>query len=339
MVPGRGTFDLEVVPLNDQGFKIVYGIDVTREVSLRRQLTQLDEREGRNYRLERDLVPCDLNELVRTVASEREPYTKVARIAVGLDLSHQLPKVKADAEAISKVIRGLLTNAEQAIHLARRRVGGIQIRTWQEKDSIRLSVCDNGCGISTRDIYGLSLSSILRDGSLARPMGIGIWAEIVKAHGGEMFCWSSYDSGSTYTMELPACGTESRGRPSAAAEIQRFAGRSILVVEEDIQVTELMFDVLVRNGASVDLAETNQQAALFLKARRYDVVICERNIAGLVKPAGFQRFVFVTEDAVDIQTRRFFSQAGVEFLRRPFHMNDLMSTIDLVLTQQQSYGS
>ena len=45
--PGRGIFDLEVLPLTDQGFRIVYGVDISKEVSLRRQLTHLERRSER----------------------------------------------------------------------------------------------------------------------------------------------------------------------------------------------------------------------------------------------------------------------------------------------------
>ncbi len=83
VVPGRGTFDLEVLPLNDRGFKIVYGVDVSREVSLRRQLTQLERRSERSFKSDHQLVRCDLNELVREVAREREPFTKAAHRQAG----------------------------------------------------------------------------------------------------------------------------------------------------------------------------------------------------------------------------------------------------------------
>ena len=37
-VSGRGTFELESVPLNDKGMKIVYASEITNEVQLRQQV-------------------------------------------------------------------------------------------------------------------------------------------------------------------------------------------------------------------------------------------------------------------------------------------------------------
>ncbi len=42
-VPGRGIFDLETLPLNDQGMNIFYAAEITNEVQLRRQLVHLEK--------------------------------------------------------------------------------------------------------------------------------------------------------------------------------------------------------------------------------------------------------------------------------------------------------
>src|SRR4051812_39784927 len=63
IIPGRGTFDFDILPLNEEGHRVVYGTDVTREVCLRRQLTQMEHNE-RGARPYRDRVRCDLNEII-----------------------------------------------------------------------------------------------------------------------------------------------------------------------------------------------------------------------------------------------------------------------------------
>src|SRR5262249_8285029 len=42
-IPGRGTYELETVPLNGDGLKIVYALDITKEVQLREQLVHLEK--------------------------------------------------------------------------------------------------------------------------------------------------------------------------------------------------------------------------------------------------------------------------------------------------------
>src|SRR6185436_1625915 len=95
VIPGRGTFDFDVLPLNDEGYRVVYGTDVSKELCLRRQLTQM-ERNERGSRPYRDRVRCDLNEIVRSVVRAREPYTSATRILTSLDLDNHLPQVLGD---------------------------------------------------------------------------------------------------------------------------------------------------------------------------------------------------------------------------------------------------
>ena len=40
---GRGTYELETVPLNDRGMKIIYASEITNEVQLRRQVVHLEK--------------------------------------------------------------------------------------------------------------------------------------------------------------------------------------------------------------------------------------------------------------------------------------------------------
>src|SRR5215467_9552002 len=42
-LPGRGIYELETVPLNDQGLKIVYASEITNEVHLRKQVVHAEK--------------------------------------------------------------------------------------------------------------------------------------------------------------------------------------------------------------------------------------------------------------------------------------------------------
>jgi len=208
IVPGRGMFDIEFLPLNDQGFKIVHGVDVSKEVHLRRQLAQLESRVG-NVQTDAEQSFCHLNDVVRSVARTREPFTRVAKINVSMDLGVQLPAVRGSSRDLEKVLSGLLTNAEQAIYSAQLRCSAIRIRTWVDRGFVRLSISDNGCGVNTREAFSTDCKS-------PRLIEIGLCAEIIKNYGGELFGWSSYESGSTYTLELPMADVQFETTPVAS---------------------------------------------------------------------------------------------------------------------------
>jgi CheY-like chemotaxis protein len=346
--PGRGIFELEILPLTDHGYRIVYGLDVSKEVSLRRQLTHLERRSER--RAHRRSVACDLNELTRSAAAQREPHMRAARAALSFDLKSQLPRIAGDPDEIERVLLGLIVNAEKSIVFAQRQFGAIHIRTWTENGQVRLSISDNGCGISSGYIFSAGLENGSKDG---KPQAISLesCAEIIKDHGGELFCWSGYDVGSTYTVEMPSMSAAVEKRSlTTPTDGRRLSNRAILVIADDVHVSEMIFDVLTRHGASVDLAESYSGAEPMLKSRRYDLIICDQNIPGLsgdrfrmnvesIVPGVFHRFLFVTADSVTAHTRSFFAQSGVDFIRRPFHVNDLMATVEQLLSQKPQQDS
>lgn len=201
---GRGTFDLEILPLNDDGFRIVYGIDVSKEVCLRRQLTQI-EAFGRGRGKDKTAhVPCDLNEIVRSVARAREPLMRSERIILSLDLDAKLPLVEADPKGIGRVLTALVENAEQAIISEGRRYGSVQIRTWPQASGARLSVGDNAVGVIARRLCAPEGEQWVEGSHSIHPTSVGWCAEMIRDYGGSLFCWTSYAVGSMYTLELPA---------------------------------------------------------------------------------------------------------------------------------------
>jgi len=192
VVEGRGTFDLELLPLNDQGLQICYGVDVSNEACLRGQLTTLEQQLKSRFKPADTNQSFDVNEAVRNVIRLRQQQLNDAKIVVSMNLHSKLPPVKGDPKAIEKVLKVFLSNAEHAIRSAEQS-GSIHIRTWSENGRVRMSICDSGCGMSARHLHASSVS-----------VAIGLCAEIIKDHGGELVRWNSYSSGSIYTMELPA---------------------------------------------------------------------------------------------------------------------------------------
>src|SRR2546427_10540903 len=154
-----------------------------------------------------------------------------------------------------------------------------------------------------------------------RGLGLSICSEIVEEHGGELYAWSTYGSGSTFTLELPI-------RPEIAPEAVEPArsfegvclkGKQILVIDDEIHITELIFDVLTRQGARIDLAHSGMEALEQIKKKNYDVIICDQRMPGvsgqrlyrLVETGSADlrhRFLFVRGEVVGAPTRRLFPQ-------------------------------
>ncbi|PYR85014.1 MAG: hypothetical protein DMG18_07555 [Acidobacteria bacterium] len=183
-------------------------------------------------------------------------------------------------------------------------------------------------------------------------LGLSICSEIVEEHGGELYAWSTYGSGSTFTLELPI-------RPEIAPEAVEPArsfegvclkGKQILVIDDEIHITELIFDVLTRQGARIDLAHSGMEALEQIKKKNYDVIICDQRMPGVSGQRLYRlveswnadlrhRFLFVTGDVIGAQTGRFFAQVGVQYLRKPFRIHELLDAIEGLINRSQPLGS
>jgi CheY-like chemotaxis protein len=183
-------------------------------------------------------------------------------------------------------------------------------------------------------------------------LGLTICAEIAKDHGGDLYAWSTYGRGSTFTLELPVKSQveEEEVRPVTTLHRQSLRGKNILVIDDEVHITELIFDVLVCQGARIDLANSGADALNHIKNKEYDVIICDQRMPGisgqrlyrLVESLNLDmrnKFLFVTGDVVNTQTKRFLEQAGVQFLRKPFKIQELVEAIEGILSRNQLQNS
>jgi signal transduction histidine kinase len=328
-IPGRGTYELEYVPLNDDGMKIAYAAEITNEVELRRQLVHLEkmasigrlvsgvahelnnplagilgyaqlvsrceldpstrrmveviltqaERAGkivRNFlslaaKTEPKRVAFDLNETVRNVVQLRAYQENVQNVTINADLSDGLPYAWGDPHQLEQVVLNLIVNAEDAIADVQRRPGTIDIKTWSEGGRLQLAVTDNGSGIHARDMARIfDPFFTTKDKHRGTGLGLSICAEIVKDHGGELYAWSTYGTGSTFTLELPVHHEiePEKPQPVRSSEGRCLRGKQILVIDDEIHITELIFDVLARQGARIDLANSAVEALEQIKKKK-----------------------------------------------------------------------
>ena len=145
--------------------------------------------------------PVDLAALVLEAA---RPVVKNERIGLVKELA-PLPPVRADADALLRVLQNLVTNAVQAIDGK----GTVTLRTFEEDGKAVVSVTDTGCGMS-EEFIRKSLFAPFRS-TKKGGWGIGLYQAkgIVAAHGGAIEVASKEGSGTTMSMRLPV---ENRGR-------------------------------------------------------------------------------------------------------------------------------
>jgi DNA-binding NtrC family response regulator len=115
---------------------------------------------------------------------------------------------------------------------------------------------------------------------------------------------------------------------------------SVLVVDDDPEMRELLLDVLRNEGYEVAEAQDGTEAVLALRARSFDVIVMDKNMpgpSGLDLLPGFRR---VSPGARIIMMTAFgdvpsymeaVEKGAVEFLFKPFRMEEMKAAITKAL--------
>jgi two-component system, OmpR family, sensor kinase len=162
------------------------------------ELARLDAGQDQMKRMRFDLSETarDCVELIRPLADER-----------GVNIHCELPPLECsgDPEQIARVIANLLTNAIQY----NKENGEVRVTTERQDGGVILTVSDTGQGITAEDLPHIFERFYRTDKSRSGAsghagLGLAIAKAIVEAHGGVIEVSSQPETGSTFTVHLPA---------------------------------------------------------------------------------------------------------------------------------------
>ena len=145
----------------------------------------------------------DMKEIVEDTVTAMEQLFQEQKLQVDLDLPSQVPPVSADVDRIIQVLLNLLSNAVKFCGGAN---GRIQIALVEQGDCLRVSVRDNGPGISVKD-QALIFDKFRQAASALKPQGWGlglhICRRIVEYHRGRLWVESVPGQGAQFSFTLP----------------------------------------------------------------------------------------------------------------------------------------
>jgi two-component system NtrC family sensor kinase len=157
-----------------------------------------------------EMVPSDLNEVVRDVVELMEKRASDAGVTLRFQADLQLPNLLYDPDAMHRAILNVVTNAIDACESVAD--GTIDLRTeYSASDRwARVFVQDNGPGIPPEDIDKIFTIFESRKGNRGTGLGLPVSQKILHEHDGRITVESEPDQGSCFCLELPAVQPESQ---------------------------------------------------------------------------------------------------------------------------------
>ena len=148
---------------------------------------------------ESDIKEADLNDGIRTTITIIKGNARRDDIALEVDLQ-PLPLVPCHPAKINQVVMNLLSNAVDACD----RGGIVTVRSWPERDSVRIAVSDTGPGIDP-SIRERIFDPFFTTKPIGQGTGLGLSISygIVHEHGGAIEVSSRPGEGSTFTVRIP----------------------------------------------------------------------------------------------------------------------------------------
>lgn len=287
----------------------------------------------------------DVNQVTRETLALRAYEQRLTNITVITALTAGLPHVFADAHQVQQVLLNLIINAEQAMLGANGR-GVLVVRTWHdaERECVVLEINDDGPGIP----HGLQpkiFDPFFTTKEVGKGTGLGLTVAyaIVQEHGGRIRLESHPSAGASFYVELPVVGGKLPvGKRARRPGPPPVAGAAILVVEDEAALAAVVGECLRDAGYVVERAADGEDALAKVRARAFDLVICDLKMPRLDGRAFYRQLeeglpslarhvIFVTGDVAGTDAEAFLEESGCRWLAKPFRLADLLQTVREVL--------
>ena len=307
-------------------------------------------------KVEPELKPVDLNEEVgRTIKILERTIPKM--IAIESYLADDLWAVKADSSQLERVLVNLATNARDAMPDGGRLVIETERIILDEDyckthlefspgDYVVLRVSDTGHGME-REVLDRIFEPFFTTKDVGQGTGLGMSMiyGIVKAHGGQVNCYSEPGKGTVFNIYFPAL--KDVGLPAPKSEpvsLEDVGGdlEMVLVVDDEEPILEVAKEILEGRGYRAVTAASGEEALELFKSRnpRIDLVILDlgmpgmggrRCLAGLMEIDPRVPVIVASGYSEKIHAREVLEAGARGFVRKPYRMDDMLKKIREVL--------
>ncbi|MFS0918930.1 ATP-binding protein [Brevibacillus sp. 179-C 1.1 NHS] len=269
-----------------------------------------------------------------------------------LDLQTEQTVVYGDRAKLRQVFVNLISNAVKYSPQG----GPIRVICRQEENRLLVAVQDEGLGIPSEALPYLFTKFYRVDNSDRREiggtgLGLAIVREIVHMHHGEIAVTSESGKGSTFTVALPlaehSLSLPYQGSTEEAIAPAGLSKGNVVIIEDDLNLTELLREELTSSGFRVYSFSTASEAVAAIEELRPDAVVLDlilkdgesgwKVIEKIRKNPELRTIPIVISSAFE-EKKKAFDLGAAGYLIKPYHPDTLSKTILLAITNHEATG-
>ena len=302
------------------------------------------------------LEPVQTNDIVRELTKMLDE-TLPRSIAVTTELAPNLPFIIADSTQIHQVLLNLCVNARDAmpdggvLSISTSVRTGPSLRTTYPMaaalEYAQIDVADTGIGMdetSRKRIFEPFFTT--KEFGKGTGLGLAVAFGIVESHNGFIDVESDAGKGTTFHLFLPAQAGGDKLHPMEVPKSSEVSGgtETILVVEDEELLREMLISTLESKGYSVLVARDGTEAFALYQKHRHSIhlVLTDMGLPGLsgkdlvmhlteINPSAK---VIIASGYLESEVRLETLLAGAkEFIQKPYEPADVLRIIRQVLDQ------
>ena len=242
-----------------------------------RELVQFSQGEN----IEKELL--NINSLIDRTVKRMEYELKLRHVDVDCDLQEEVPSIQGNPVSLQRVLLNILTNARQAFD--EKHSGGlIRIRSSYDESNkeIVIETANNGPKIPD-EIISKIFDPFFTTREVGDGTGLGLSTAygIVKEHEGDLTAQSS-DEWTVFTIRLPVQEDTlvdlQHLKRDVSPEDSPISGQSILIVESEQVIRNLLFDFFTKRGCIVKTASTGKEAIEIMEGGTVDNLVIDGQV-------------------------------------------------------------
>jgi PAS domain S-box-containing protein len=267
-----------VGPLNDnqKHFLSVIKNNTDRLIALINDLLDISRIETGRIRFEP--APVKVGEIIADVVEAMAARAQARGLALTYEVDAGLPEVMGDRGRLYQVLTNLVGNAINYTP-----EGSITVEATIAGTAVQVSIRDTGVGIAPEDMSHIFDRFYRADDPVVQEasgtgLGLPIVKMFVEMHGGRVWVDSKRGEGSTFTFILPVSGAELEPKVHGplASTPSPITARTVLVVDDDPDIAQLVRMQLENNGYRVLTASRGHKALNIAKEEKVDLIVLDR---------------------------------------------------------------